>query len=258
MYGYGAYRTSEMTPPLADCIKRARKEIEDQYEVRAKLLDPKASFTNDWNTLCERIFSDGETATEWDETAEVLRVYGALPEVFALIRVPIVLWLEAKLSFDNHDPQRAWAALVRCNYYLGMCSAHETKRERAARGGRHSAQRTLQLKNMVLERLRSMQTDAYPKKQDVWAILVPEMEAFTPANEKEITREMQVKRWGRDPIDIYRDTFDRRGKPGKSSHGKSYNPAQLIRRWTTGDADIRRELVRVVAGDLNTRASRKK
>lgn len=258
MYGYGAYRTAEMTPPLADCLKRARKEIEDQYEVRVKLVNPKASFADDWNALCEDIFRDRDTATDWDEKAEILRLYGALPEVYSLIRVPIVLWLEAQHAHDTGQHERAWAALVRCNYYLGMCSAHETKKEAAARGGRHSARRKLPLKNMVLDALKSMGDNSHQRKQDVWAALVPMMEAFKPLTDEQIAQQIKASRLRRDTLEVYRDTFDKLGQPGKSGIGATVGARQLLKRWSNGDTDIQRELARVVSGRLDTRAKRSK
>lgn len=257
MYGYGAFRTDEDTPTLEDCLRRARSEIEDLYEIRAKLLNPGVDFAAEWNALCDEVIANEHAATEFDDGADLLRTMGALPEFYGLIRVPILLWLEAQKARHAGEMNRAWAALVRCNYYLGMCGAHETKQERATRGGRHSSERTLPLKRMVLDMLRAMGNKSHATKQDVWNVIVPAMKSFTPPQQVE-TNEQRRDRMFRSPKEIYRDTFDRRGSLEKSKLGKSANPEKLIRDWANKDAEVSQEFKRIVAGPLNTRARPKK
>jgi len=255
MYGYGSFRTDQETPTLEDCLTRARADIEDLYKVRAKLLNAGVMFEDEWDALCDEVSADDHAATRFDDGADLLRTMGALPEFYALIRVPIVLWLEAQKARHANDRERAWSALVRCNYYLGMCGSHETMREQAARGGRNSAGRTAPLKRMVLEKLAGMADKSQETKQDVWAQIVPAMETFSPPEEVESEAD-RLARMFRSPLEIYRDSFDRKGTLGKSKHGKSTNPKKLLQDWTNKDPEIRSEFERVVKAGLNTRSKR--
>jgi hypothetical protein len=258
MYGYGAYRSTEETPSLADCLSRARADIQDQYILRAVPANPDVKFASEWNALCDYIGKGEGNATELDDNAELLRLSALIPEIYVLLRVPMALWIEAQLSYDHGSHDRAWAALVRCNYYLGMCSGHETAKECSARGGRHAAERTHRLRQFVIEMLSAMSDKSRATKQDVWHEILPKMVAFKPPVTIEDEREAFRKRLDRSPIEIHRASLDRRGSIGKSASGTSTNPEQLLKRWTNRDAQIKQEFVRIVKGDLNTRAKRAK
>nr|WP_313470510.1 hypothetical protein [Stenotrophomonas geniculata] len=258
MTGFGVYHSKEESPDLPHCLERARRDIQSQYKIRAKLLNTDLSFLETWKRVRHLVFQERMVASEWDKDTNMLRLTGELPEVHALTRVAIAFWLEAKVAFNDHLHRRSWAALVRCNYYIGMCCAHETKKERSARGGRHTARRLAPLRTMVLESLAGMETDSYATKQDVWEVLLPRMRAFkTPPPSAEQILEQQ-RRVARGPEEIYEGTFDRVHSNEKSSNSKSTNPKKLIQVWTREDAEIRSEIERISRASFNTRAKRSK
>lgn len=258
MPGFGVYHSKEESPDLPHCLERARRDIQGQYKIRAKLMNADLSFLEVWKRVRHLVFRERMVASEWDEDLNMLRLTGELPEVHVLTRVAIAFWLESKVALSNNLHLRSWTALVRCNYYLGMCCAHETKKERSARGGRHTARRLAPLRAMVLESLAGMETDSYATKQDVWEVLLPKMRTFkTPPPSAEQILEQQ-RRVARGPEEIYEGTFDRVHSNEKSSKSKSTNPKKLIQDWTRGDAEIRSEIVRISRAGLNTRARRPK
>lgn len=258
MTGFGVYHSKEESPDLPHCLERARRDIQSQYKIRAKLLNADLSFLETWKRVRHLVFREQMVASEWDRDANMLKLTGELPEVYALTRVAIAFWLESKVALSNRQHLRSWTALVRCNYYLGMCCAHETKKERSARGGRHTARRLAPLRAMVLESLAEMETDSHATKQDVWEVLLPKMRAFkTPPPSAEQILEQQ-RRVARGPEEIYEGTFDRVHSNKKSSESKSTNPRRLIMDWTRGDTEIRSEIARISLASLNTRARRPK
>ncbi|BBQ13558.1 hypothetical protein WP1W18C01_39180 [Stenotrophomonas maltophilia] len=253
MFGQGIYRSYDETPELDECLQRAQEDIRIAYNVRAKQANPLCSFVDEWNLLCEDIIGGKDTASRLDLIANDMRIHGALPEVHILIRVPIVLWLEAKRAFDTGDRDRSWAALVRCNYYIGMCYSHETHIERASRGGKKSSQYVPYLRSMLLERLKGMEDKSRATKQEVWKELVPLMASFRAPTSEDIntTSAAHRKEAGQGS-----NSTASAAASGKSAAGRSQNPEQLIRRWTNSDKEIRSEFERVVVADLNTRAKR--
>ncbi|WP_414489515.1 hypothetical protein [Stenotrophomonas maltophilia] len=253
MFEQGIYRSDDETPELDECLQRARADIEIAYNIRAKRANPLCSFVDEWNLLCGDIIGGNDTASRLDRIADDMRLHGVLPEVHILIRVPIVLWLEAKHAFDCGDKERSWAALARCNYYIGMCYSHETHNERSSRGGKNSSRYSPYLRSMVLERLREMADKSRATKQDIWEEIVPHMASFRAPISEELNTASATAKKNAEPVD---NASNSNGSAGKSVYGRSQNPRQQLSRWTNGDEEIRAEFVRVAVADLNTRAKR--
>ncbi len=254
MHEHGTFRTTEETPTLDACLTYAKEQIQIIYKIRVPLLNKDVTFESEWEAIYAGVIDDPDTATRLDDNFEFLKNRGYLPEVYVLIRAAIALWLEALRAYQLYDHERAWAALTRCNYYLGMSSGHETKKERSARGGRHAAARTARLKERIIKELNEMKDNSYQTKQDVWNVLLPIMSEPTPENK--IDDDEWVRRLGLSSVESYQESFDRPAQLGKSKAGKSTNPTQLLRRWTNQDATIKSEFIRIVARPLNTRRMR--
>lgn len=258
MPGFGVYDSEREAPDLPQCLERARRDMESMYKIRAKLFKVKSSFLNEWKWVRYYVFKERMLASEWDRKANMLRLCGELPQAHILIRVAIAFWLEAKVALNHHLHMRSWSALVRCNYYLGMCSGHESKKERSSRGGRHTGRRLAPLRAMVLQTLNGMKTDSHATKQDIWGILIPMMRTFrAPPPSNEPTLE-QKRRVARGSFEIYEGTFDRVYSIDKSATSKTTNPEKLIMDWTRKDAVIRAEIMRISRAGPNTRARRSK
>ncbi|MEN5096213.1 hypothetical protein [Stenotrophomonas sp. TWI1409] len=256
MFGTGAFRTDLPTPTLLECLERAKAEIEVVFSVRGVIFNPGVTFADEWGWIRSEGEDRPDYASEFDDWVEIFRTKGTLPEVYFILRASMSLWFEAESAHQSGDLDRAWAALVRCNFFLGMCCSHESHRERSSRAGRNSAKRTLPLREMVLEMLSAMPDKSRATKQEIWDEIVPAMSSFIPPGDVQEGPLDWVRKLGRPPTEQYRETFHRRGKGEKSRHGRSADPAKLLRTWTNNNEEIRQQFFRVVAGPLTTRRKR--
>lgn len=196
--------------------------MEVEYSLRVLPLKRAGTYAEVWNSLIDRVDEDRHLASRMDDDIQLLRSLNVVPEVHELIEAAMLFLLEAQIAHDAHEAGRAWAALVRCNYYLGTCSSHATQLELTALGGRITGSRIVPLRKMVIELLKQMPDDSRATKQELWTEILPAMEKF-----------------------------------GKDHQARSTNPRQLLQRWTNHEPAVRDEFVRVVEGSLNTRARRK-
>ncbi len=196
--------------------------MEVEFSLRVLPLNRVGTYAEVWNGLLDRVEEDRHLATKLDNEIQLLRSMNVVPEVHELIEAAMLFLLEAQIAHDAHDAGRAWAALVRCNYYLGTCSSHATQLELTALGGRITGSRIVPLRNMVVALLKEMPDNSRATKQELWAEILPAMKSF-----------------------------------GKDHRARSTNPRQLLQRWTNHDPAIHPEFARVVEGNLNTRARRK-
>lgn len=249
----GAYRSNGPTPCLEEFLACSRNYIEIQFELRVTPRNFGSTFSEEWNTICDILTlhpsEDGAmNATQMDRSAcfhEMLA--STVPDTCVLIRVAMALCVEAHLARDNNEMEQAWAALVRCNYYIGKCSGAESLTERSARGGRHSSPKKVdRLRTMVLTMLSGMGNKSQPRKQDVWNLVVPEMAAFKPGGSADLARAGST---GREQSRTGRKSA---GSLDKVQLGRSSNPRQLLQRWTNHDPEIKKEFERIVIADLNT------
>ncbi|HDX0827431.1 TPA: hypothetical protein RNS97_001043 [Stenotrophomonas maltophilia] len=196
--------------------------MEVEFHLRVLPLKRGGSYADIWNSLVDRVAQDRHLATKLDDELQMRRAMNFVPEVHELIEAAMLFLLEAKMAHDANDADRAWAALVRCNYYLGTCSSHATRLELTALGGRITGSRIVPLRNMVVEMLKAMPDNSRATKQDLWAEILPAMQTF-----------------------------------GGDHQARSTNPRQLLQRWTNHDPAVHPQFARVVEGSLNTRARRK-
>lgn len=113
------YDSDDHELSIEGCLDHAKIRIMAQYFVRAPYKN-NLTFNQFWTDVCDvqgRASPDNQAST-WAERVEVSPIDG--PEAYAALFCAGVYWCDALKEIDAKDKDRAWAALLRCNYFIGM------------------------------------------------------------------------------------------------------------------------------------------
>lgn len=230
----GDYRSDGLTPTLDERLGYAQVLIQRLY--KARLAERYgSSFGDFWNATCDWLALPGRSATKLAFLVELPPADH--PQPSDALAVAVAFWVEARVALDvDGDRDRSWAALTQCFYYYGMADGPETAQERSSKGGAVQGQSFQPIRDAIVGWLKEYSDGHFPTLTAAIAELAEKAKAFRAEAADDVAS----------PV----DRPGRGSREKKEAHGRSTNPARLIRDLRAHDPEVRAETERVVANGI--------
>ena len=208
------YDSDGPTPSLDDSLFWTREKIMIQYwSKEAASGGPRAD--DAWNHVLE-----------WWDSSSVNTASRLTRIPYAMIKnwphpedalfIANAFWIEAAVARDGQEPDRAWAALMQSNYYLGMASGPNSSYEIGARGGSARRMKYAPLRALVLRWLDRLPEASFTSAKAVREAVLPKVKNFCR----------------------------------RFPNHRSTNPEGLLEEWSKKDPEVRAAVGRLVRGGI--------
>lgn len=238
----------DIDPMLGDYLAGTRNEIESTYKFR---IEGKfeLKFDEFWAQADEFMFNEAREKVRDARAIAMLCESRGVPDpaVKQSLELSIYYWLEANHAMlSRKDERRGWAALARCQHYLGIASAPPSANERKSWGGWVAAEGFQQLPSILEEILSEFEENQFPTLKDAMQVIVPRVQSIIPNRTPKTPSRLKA-----------RSEFLRDKKQIKLEHGKSDDPARQISEARRRIPVIRDLFKKIVATEIRRGAYKK-